>query len=191
MEIIFLFTLQSQKKLDFCVYKTPLGSVCYCRLMKKVAFNMKSSITSLIFLFYLTFSGAVSKDQCSTLSCVHSSATIIQRLDASVDPCDDFYQYACGTFLEEQHTPDEKTTVDTIALMSDKLTEYLLTLLTKPLTDEDTKLHKLAKTHFVSCMNTSKFSSYVHRHNLRRLNNFKLPNRTSERTWKRTDSQCD
>lgn len=116
---------------------------------------MKSSV--LIFLLHLTFSGAVSKDRCSTLSCVHSSATIIQRLDASFDPCEDFYQYACGTFLEEQHTPDEKTTVDTIALMSDKLTEYLLTLLSKPVTDEDSKLHKLAKTFFNSCMDFSKF----------------------------------
>jgi hypothetical protein len=57
--------------------------------------------------------------------------------------------------LEEQHTPDEKSTVDTIALMSDKLTEYLLTLLLKPSENDEQKLHKLAKTLFNSCLDFS------------------------------------
>lgn len=99
---------------------------------------------------------AMHQNQCSTLSCVHSSAAIIQRLNSHVNPCDDFYEYACGTFLEEQHTPDEKSTVDTIALMSEKLTEYLLTLLLKPSVESEPKLHKLAKMLFNSCLNQGK-----------------------------------
>lgn len=115
-------------------------------------------ILCISFAALLTQSAAQSKDRCSTLSCVHSSATIIQKLNTEVDPCDDFYDYACGTFLDEQHTPDEKTTVDTIALMGDKLTEYLLTLLLKPSDDKETKLHKLAKTLFNSCLDFSESS---------------------------------
>lgn len=118
--------------------------------------EMKYKITTLIVVFGLTFAiqiDAKFKERCSTLSCVHSSATIIQKLNTEVDPCDDFYEYACGTFLQEQHTPDEKSTVDTIALMDAKLTEYLLTLLLKPSQEGDPKLHKLAKTFFASCQN--------------------------------------
>lgn len=109
-----------------------------------------------VFLTLITRSVAKFKDRCSTLSCVHSSATIIQRLNTDVNPCDDFYEYACGTFLEEQHTPDEKSTVNTLAQMTDKLTEYLLTLLLKPSEDNDPKLHKLAKTFFNACLDTSR-----------------------------------
>lgn len=115
----------------------------------------KLSVFTLIFFAALIVNSAAN-DRCSTLSCVHASATIIQKLNTEVDPCDDFYDYACGTFLEEQHTPDEKSTVDTIALMGDKLTEYLLTLLLKPAESGDTKLHKLAKSLFKSCLDDSK-----------------------------------
>lgn len=94
------------------------------------------------------------KDRCSTLSCVYASATLLQKLDTEISPCDDFYEYACGTFKEEQHTPDEKSTVNTLALMTDKLTEYLLTLLLKPSPEDEPPLHKLAKTLFRGCLNS-------------------------------------
>lgn len=119
--------------------------------------NSKIILSFVVFLHLTLVIGTdgVVKGRCSSLSCVHSSATIIQRLNTDADPCDDFYEYACGTFLEEQHTPDEKSTVDTLALMDAKLTEYLLTLLLKPIQDDDSKLHKLAKTLFNSCLDYS------------------------------------
>lgn len=121
--------------------------------------NKISALVLLTILFQVTLTSSSEskyKDRCSTLSCVHASATIIQKVNTEIDPCDDFYGYACGTFLEEQHTPDEKSTVDTIALMGDKLTEYLLTLLSKPLEEKDPNLHKLAKTLYKSCLNSGK-----------------------------------
>lgn len=51
------------------------------------------------------------------------------------------------------HTPDEKTTVDTTALMTDKLIEFLLTLLTAPPEDREPENHKISKSFFRSCMN--------------------------------------
>lgn len=129
------------------------------RLLLLKSPNMRKVFISLFVLLYLTLSVSTVKykDRCSTLSCVHSSATIIQKLNKKVDPCENFYDYACGTFLEEQHTPDEKTTVDTLALMSDKLTEYLLTLLLQKSEDDNhSKLHKLAKTLFNSCSHSSR-----------------------------------
>ncbi|CAO1339723.1 unnamed protein product [Diamesa hyperborea] len=94
-----------------------------------------------------------SGERCSSISCVHASASILERLDLDIDPCDDFYGYACGNFAQEVHTPDEKSTVDTLALMNDKLNEYLLTVLTKPVLDTELKIHKLSKIMFQSCEN--------------------------------------
>ena len=115
---------------------------------------IKISFSFVVALTFATQSFAKFEDRCSTLSCVHSSATIIKNLNPEINPCEDFYTYACGTFLEEQHTPDEKSTVNTLNQMNDKLTEYLLTLLLKPSLDNEPKLHKLAKSFFNTCQDT-------------------------------------
>lgn len=120
---------------------------------------VKVLLVSLLLQATLMVSGDEIKQQCSTLSCVHAAATVIQKLNTQIDPCDDFYEFACGNFIDGQHTPDEKSTVDTIALMTDKLTEYLLTLLLKESPKDEAKLPKLAKTLFNSCFNTSEKSS--------------------------------
>ncbi|KAG5674183.1 hypothetical protein PVAND_004166 [Polypedilum vanderplanki] len=99
----------------------------------------------------------LSKARCSTLSCVHSSALILQKVDLDTKPCDDFYNFACGSYLAEQHTPDEKATVDTLRFMYEQLIEYLLRLFEHP--SESTtsqKIHKYAQNFFDSCMDTPK-----------------------------------
>ncbi len=44
--------------------------------------------------------GGYSKNLCLTEGCVRAAATILTSIDRSADPCEDFYQYACGGFIE-------------------------------------------------------------------------------------------
>jgi hypothetical protein len=61
----------------------------------------------LIFLLVLTFAVNIFAKQkkCSNLSCAHASAVMLQKLNDQLDPCDDFYKFACGDFIQEQFTP--------------------------------------------------------------------------------------
>lgn len=96
-------------------------------------------------------------ERCLTIPCVLSAASMVERLNTKVDPCTDFYEFACGSFAEEIYTPDEKSSVDTTSLMNDKLTEYLLTLFVEPSKNDELGIHKLVKNFFASCMKNGEF----------------------------------
>jgi len=81
-------------------------------------------------------------------------------MNTDVEPCDDFYEFACGLFAEDHHTPDEKTTVDLFALMGDKLIEYLLTQMAKDFPANAPKNHLLTKSFYTACMDFGKPNTF-------------------------------
>lgn len=91
--------------------------------------------------------------ECSNIGCVHASATLFARINNKINPCEDFYNFACGTFLSNTFTPDEKTAVNTLTLMQDQLDEHLYRILLKPVLEIEPHPHKLAKYIYKNCMN--------------------------------------
>ena len=53
--------------------------------------------------------------------CIQAAADILDKLDERVDPCDDFYKFACGSFIEKTVIPDDKTSVSMFSVLGDKL----------------------------------------------------------------------
>lgn len=37
-------------------------------------------------------------DVCLTPGCVHAASKMLEQMDSAVEPCDDFYNFACGKF---------------------------------------------------------------------------------------------
>ena len=52
-----------------------------------------------------------------TTECVTAAASIIQRMDESVDPCQDFYSFSCGGFIDNEPIPQEASGVSTMSKM--------------------------------------------------------------------------
>ena len=55
------------------------------------------------------------------LSYFQAAADILHNMDESVNPCDDFYQFACGNFIRKTAIPDDRTRVSSFSVLSDEL----------------------------------------------------------------------
>uniref|UniRef100_K1P7F9 Endothelin-converting enzyme 1 n=1 Tax=Magallana gigas TaxID=29159 RepID=K1P7F9_MAGGI len=53
-------------------------------------------------------SGPESRQVCETKECILAASSILKAMDQTVDPCTDFYKYACGGWERDTPIPPEK-----------------------------------------------------------------------------------
>ena len=63
----------------------------------------------------------MSPEYCMTPGCVQAASDILSNMDHSVNPCEDFYQFACGGFIEKTVIPDDRTRMSSFSVLSDEL----------------------------------------------------------------------
>ncbi|XP_053546318.1 membrane metallo-endopeptidase-like 1 [Bombina bombina] len=91
---------------------------------------------------------------CTTTGCVTAAARIIQNMDPTIEPCTDFYQYACGGWLNKHVIPETSSRYSIFDILRDEMEIILKGLLEMP-EQEDRDAFKKAKILYKSCMNES------------------------------------
>lgn len=76
-------------------------------------------------------------------------------MNATVEPCDNFYNFACGGFIKNTQIPDEKVAVNTFSIIDDRLKEQLRTIFSEEPKPGESKPFTLARDLYRACMNTS------------------------------------
>lgn len=84
----------------------------------------------------------------------------LSRIDNTVDPCDDFYDYSCGTFIQEKYTPDESVAVDTFTTLRDAIDTkvYMLMQNDDAEVDKANANFKLSQELFKTCLERNRES---------------------------------
>lgn len=102
-------------------------------------------------------------EMCLTPDCIHSASSIMEKIDTSINPCDDFYDFACGNFIKTTNIPDDKSSVNMFSVIEDTLADQLSSLLASDPSITDIKPFILAKFMYASCVATSEIEMTAHK----------------------------
>ncbi|ODM95024.1 Neprilysin-21 [Orchesella cincta] len=80
-------------------------------------------------------------------------------IDQSIDPCENFYAFACGGFIQNTKVPKDKMEVTQFSILEDKVLANLKLLFEEPIFPQETYPFSVAKTLYKSCMDLERLES--------------------------------
>ncbi|XP_072047754.1 membrane metallo-endopeptidase-like 1 [Amphiura filiformis] len=89
---------------------------------------------------------------CTTAHCVITAGELLSNIDPAVDPCDNFYEFACGGWLKRNSIPEDHSSYGTFSGLSDQVDVVLRGLLEKKKANDETESIRKAKDLYNSCM---------------------------------------
>ncbi|KAK0395996.1 hypothetical protein QR680_001524 [Steinernema hermaphroditum] len=133
------------------------GGAPYGRTNKLLlALAIVSLLIAIVLLVLLVFSlTRVKPEVCLSPGCIHTAAVILSSMNSTVDPCVDFYEYACGNWIKQHPIPDDAPSVSNFENLGQDLEFALKELLEEKLVDNvDYETAVLKAKHFYQlCLN--------------------------------------
>ncbi|CAH0551533.1 unnamed protein product [Brassicogethes aeneus] len=105
-------------------------------------------ILMLIILLISYLSQDPEKSVCTNPECIKASNHILDMIDVTVDPCEDFYMFTCGTFLRKVDNPRSSLTP-----LSELAKSQLRSIVMSPENSNCSKGVKLQRQFWRSCVN--------------------------------------
>ena len=90
---------------------------------------------------------------CLSPECVQTAASLLGAMDRTVDPCHDFFEFACGSWNKRHVIPEDRSSVSTFEVLADQLQIILKTLLESPKEKDDSQISQESKHLYQSCVN--------------------------------------
>ncbi|CAL4093125.1 unnamed protein product, partial [Meganyctiphanes norvegica] len=112
-----------------------------------VAFIIADKVTSPI--------PVVEPPVCTSPACLRAASHLLDKMDRTTAPCENFYQFACGNYLHENVVPDDSLYRSAMQEMHEEVLVIIKKMLDQPQEVNETEAIGKAKRLYHSCMNTS------------------------------------
>ncbi|KAG7207207.1 hypothetical protein KM043_008886 [Ampulex compressa] len=99
---------------------------------------------------------ALENSVCDTKECNEIATKILAGMNSTVDPCEDFYAYMCGTWPVHNSIPPDDNKWSELRKLSGKINERIKEILEEPAMADDVLPVRLAKAWYRSCMDLDK-----------------------------------
>ncbi|XP_046660592.1 neprilysin-2-like isoform X1 [Homalodisca vitripennis] len=96
---------------------------------------------------------------CETDDCKKTADRILSYMDPSVRPCDDFYKFACGKFLETAELRDDTTQNSSFIQVSDILEDQLKAIVFEESRPDEPYPYQTMKHLFSLCLDEDKIDA--------------------------------
>ncbi|XP_046396781.1 neprilysin-4-like [Ischnura elegans] len=96
---------------------------------------------------------------CVTPECVRSAARVLDSIDTKKKPCDDFFEFACGSWIESNPIPDTLSSWDQFRVLRDQLLRNLRGLLERNSTAKEPLPVAQAKALYRTCLDTARMEA--------------------------------
>ncbi|CAM4442293.1 phosphate-regulating neutral endopeptidase PHEX [Lepidochelys kempii] len=94
---------------------------------------------------------------CLTSECVEAAASILSKINQSVDPCENFFRFACDGWTSNNPIPEDSSNYGVYPWLRHNVDLKLKALLQKPISKRrDSEAVQKAKILYSSCMNENK-----------------------------------
>ncbi|XP_023805881.1 phosphate-regulating neutral endopeptidase isoform X1 [Oryzias latipes] len=123
----------------------------------KISLAMCACLCFALLLALILVSQRSSQEQfCLTPECVEAAGSILNKVDRSVDPCTDFYSFACGGWLKENSIPEDSSSYGIYPWLRQQVDLRIKDLLEAPSAAGELEAVTKAKILYRSCMNESR-----------------------------------
>ncbi|CAH1248351.1 MME [Branchiostoma lanceolatum] len=91
-------------------------------------------------------------DVCMTPDCLRTAARLLEYMDPSIDPCDNFFEYSCGGWLKNTEIPPDAGRFGTFNQLRDDLTANMRDIIEDTTLEKGVEVVEKARTLYRSCM---------------------------------------
>ncbi|XP_053715599.1 phosphate-regulating neutral endopeptidase PHEX isoform X2 [Synchiropus splendidus] len=120
----------------------------------KIALAMCACLCAALLLALILVAQKSNQEEfCLTPECIEAAGSILSKMDETVDPCEDFYGFACGGWLKDNQIPEESSSYGIYPWLRQQVDLRLKELMEAPSEPGELEAVTKSKVLYRSCMN--------------------------------------